>query len=135
MLDPIRFIKLALKEDEEAPDMREIKDLERYFREFLGQENLMTASLIYKFHPDNCRSTLDNKARTLIGIAPAESPIAKALARDLNLFLYILNNINTPGAGIIDNDKNKDGIPDFIIAINPLLMDLKVKPFQTVEEL
>ena len=47
--------------------------------------------------------------------------------------VFVLNHLNDPDAGILDNDKNKDGIPDFIIAINPIY--LKVKLFEDEEEL
>lgn len=44
-----------------------------------------------------------------------------------------MDNLNNPEAGILDNDKNGDGIPDFIIAINQI--NLKTKLFKTIKDL
>jgi hypothetical protein len=47
--------------------------------------------------------------------------------------VYIVNNMNDPSAGILDNDKNEDGIPDFLYPMREL--DLKVMLFDEVEDL
>jgi hypothetical protein len=38
--------------------------------------------------------------------------------------VFMVNNLNDPSAGLLDNDPNSDGIPDFIISVN----DLRLKP-------
>ena len=47
--------------------------------------------------------------------------------------MYIKNHVNDVETGILDNDKNKDGIPDFILSINPIY--LKIKTFKTEQDL
>lgn len=49
------------------------------------------------------------------------------------LLVYMVNNLNDPSAGLLDNDPNGDGIPDFIISVN----DLRLKPrvYPSEEEL
>jgi hypothetical protein len=44
-----------------------------------------------------------------------------------------LNNINEPSAGILDNDKNGDGIPDYILSVSSI--NLKPKLYQTIDAL
>eukprot|EP00347_Sterkiella_histriomuscorum_P011842 403370896 len=84
------------------------KEFEEFF-EFLDQDPLF-GSVIFKFHPDNCRSTRDNPDRRFIGIAPSDHPVMENLARDLELFY---------------NDKNNDGLPDFVIQVRSLYMKIK----------
>ncbi len=44
--------------------------------------------------------------------------------------MFIINNLNDPGAGLLDNDKNGDGIPDFVFPIREI--SLKVQLFKTI---
>lgn len=41
--------------------------------------------------------------------------------------------MNDPDSGILDNDRNGDGIPDFIFPISEI--NLKVKMFETVDSM
>ena len=41
--------------------------------------------------------------------------------------------MNDPSSGILDNDRNGDGIPDFIFPIREI--NLKVKMFDTVDSM
>jgi len=36
------------------------------------------------------------------------------------------NNLNDPSAGLLDNDPNGDGIPDFIISVNDLRLSARL---------
>ena len=36
--------------------------------------------------------------------------------------------MNDPDAGFLDNDKNKDGVPDFVIAVNTINLKTKMVP-------
>ncbi|CDW71713.1 UNKNOWN [Stylonychia lemnae] len=107
------------------------KKYENYFKYI--EQDALTGSVLFKFHPDNCRSTIDNSDRQFIGLAPANNLIIQQLAKDIELFFYIKNHINNVETGLLDNDKNNDGIPDFILQISP--MYIKVKLFETQEEM
>jgi hypothetical protein len=48
------------------------------------------------------------------------------------VLVHIINNINNVGSGILDNDKNGDGIPDFIYPMREI--QLKVKVFESVHK-
>lgn len=47
--------------------------------------------------------------------------------------MYLINNLNDPSSGLLDNDRNQDGVPDFIFPMSEL--DLKVKTYKTLNSL
>ena len=47
--------------------------------------------------------------------------------------VWVVNNLNEPSSGILDNDKNGDGIPDFILQVSHV--NLKSKLYTNGKEL
>ena len=84
MINPMKF--------RHGDKQRDIKNLfqenEEYYKLF-GQD-MLRGSVLFKFHPDNCRATQDNDDRRFIGIAPSKSKIAKAVATDIELLCKVM---------------------------------------------
>jgi hypothetical protein len=88
LVDPMSFVRSLMQTKGKHLDdlvKTELGEVEDYLSRFLGQQ-LMHHNMFFKFHPDNCRRTLLSPVRNLIGIAPQESKVAQALAKDLQIF-------------------------------------------------
>jgi hypothetical protein len=86
MIDPVEFIRsIVSPENRNKHAEKAFGQINNYFDNFLNQD-LLRNSLFFKFHPDNCRRTLNSNSRQLIGLAPSSSPIMQSLARDLELY-------------------------------------------------
>ena len=75
LIDPIEFIRsVANPENRNKNAETAFGQINNYYKNFLNQD-LLRNSLFFKFHPDNCRRTLNSYSRQLIGLAPSSSPI------------------------------------------------------------
>mmetsp|Transcript_28946 Transcript_28946/g.27870 ORF Transcript_28946/g.27870 Transcript_28946/m.27870 type:complete len:150 (+) Transcript_28946:166-615(+) len=86
------------------------------FFNFTGQ-TILNGTMLHRFNPSRCGAIPDNKERNHYAIAPDDDEVALSIGRDIELFNYILNNINKVHAGILNNDEDKDGRPNFVVKL------------------
>ena len=86
------------------------------FYNFTGM-HVHNGTMLNRMNVARCGQTSDNDERNYFSTAPKSNQIAASIGRDLELFHFIMSNMNRAHSGILDNDKNKDGRADYVVRL------------------